>query len=345
MMQTADSRDRNDLPVLGWLDEPTMGSVLTQCHVRSVGVVIGDVLAQDSSRMLLVPHHHMVEALAAKGADDALAVGVHFRCSPRSLDLFRAETRHPTGELEAEGFIAISDDESRCGVPREGVDELLAQPEGGRIRGHGGSDDPPSLEVQDDEDVQHLEADGRYGEDVDADDGLGVITQERPPALATRLHGLGSDPLEVSGDGPFAESEAQLDELAMDPGRSPGRVLSGHLSDEATDVGPGRGPSAPALPGPEDPKGLPVPRDHRLRFDDDEGVLPSAPSFHAECPESAIPAGQKEPWRSAPLENAELVTKREVFGGQGGAGAYGGCQGADQKSENSEHRKRIAVET
>src|SRR5436309_765980 len=92
-----------------------------------------------------------------------------------------------------------------------------------------------------------------------------MIAQERLPALrppATLQH--------VFGHCGLSDLKAQHQQLAMDPRRSPGRVLSAHLRNELTQAAIDARPpcSLSRLPAPESLEASPVPAKNGLRLYD-----------------------------------------------------------------------------
>jgi hypothetical protein len=83
----------------------------------------------------------------------------------------------------------------------------------------------------------------------------------------------------VLGDGRLTHGNPELHKLAMYSGRTPERIRGGQLSNQGANVwwhagAPG---AMAALPGPEQTKTAPVPRDHGFRLDDLNGRAPAAP--------------------------------------------------------------------
>jgi len=68
--------------------------------------------------------------------------------------------------------------------------------------------------------IQELEGQRGHSEEIEADDCLAMIGEEREPAFGgitpARLQAA-----EISGDSAFGDLEAQLQYFPMDPGRSP----------------------------------------------------------------------------------------------------------------------------
>src|ERR1035437_6521248 len=125
--------------------------------MKAVLVVPDLELLKQPPRVALTRHNHVVEQFAADGPDEALGVAVHLRGANSGLDGTDAEIPDSAGELVSIRPIAISDHESGCRVPGEGIDRLLAEPESGWVRRHVRKDKAPAFEGQNYEDVKDLE--------------------------------------------------------------------------------------------------------------------------------------------------------------------------------------------
>ena len=103
---------------------------------------------------------------------------------------------------------------------------------------------------------------------IDADhEVLDVVVQEGSPRLGRLLLPLRHQP----SDGPLGDLDAELEELAVNARRSPGRVGTIHGDDKGSDFGVDFRPprsSMVRLPRPVSAETLPMPADHRLGFDD-----------------------------------------------------------------------------
>ncbi len=124
--------------------------------MRPLPVVPGLELSEQPSRVILAPRDDVIEELAADRPDETLDMAVHLRRTDRGLDGADAETPDSTGELLSVGSVAVADQELRSGVPREGVDDLLTEPEGGRVRRHVREDEASAFQGQDHKDVEDL---------------------------------------------------------------------------------------------------------------------------------------------------------------------------------------------
>src|SRR5262245_22735940 len=69
-MEAADHGRGDDAAAVGTLHRAGLRGVLLQCEVGPDTVVVGKVVAQQTTQVGLVEHDHMVEALAAQGPDE-----------------------------------------------------------------------------------------------------------------------------------------------------------------------------------------------------------------------------------------------------------------------------------
>jgi hypothetical protein len=65
MMESADHRKLNDLPVVGWLYGSRFRGVLLQGQMRAGTVIIGEVASKKLTQVILIHDDHMVEAVPA----------------------------------------------------------------------------------------------------------------------------------------------------------------------------------------------------------------------------------------------------------------------------------------
>ncbi len=84
--------------------------------------------------------------------------------------------------------------ESRHGVIREGLAGLLCCPGRRWIGGNIDVQDSSVIVTKKNKDIEHLECDRRYGEEVTGNNLIGMVGQECPPGLRWRL-GLPGDVL------------------------------------------------------------------------------------------------------------------------------------------------------
>ena len=116
-----------------------------------------------------------------------------------------------------------------------------------------------------------------------------MIQQERAPSLRRRL----APPRQVPRHRGFTNVESELQQLAVDARRTPGRVFVSHLPDEASDRDVDARPTTlvAALPCSVELESLAMPRDDGLGLHDDQGVLPASPQARQGHPECAVGLG------------------------------------------------------
>jgi hypothetical protein len=222
-------------------------------------VVVRDVLGEDPSQVALADNQHLVEAFLAGRADPALGVGVrHRRAAGRAHDL------GPLGrEDRVEGWrelrVAVVDEEAEgTAVLLEGPGEvarLLRDPGAGRVRGAAGEMRAARADLDEEEYLQRPEERRLDGEEVARQQGVAMPGQERPPGAAplrTLRRGRHGVPPENRADRRAPDGVAELDQLAVDPGVPPARVLARKPDDERRERRVG-GPSPGAATAPEGP--------------------------------------------------------------------------------------------
>src|SRR5688572_2732956 len=78
MMQSTDLRDRDDPASIGWLHTAGLRAVFLQCQMCPAAMVIIKEHFEMPAQTALVEHDHVIEALAANGANHSF----HIRTLP-----------------------------------------------------------------------------------------------------------------------------------------------------------------------------------------------------------------------------------------------------------------------
>ena len=135
-------------------------------------------------------------------------------------------------EVRAIRRIAITQQIPGSRVPRECFGYLAREPARGRMLGDSCAHDLPAIVGQNDHDVEQPKRCGRHDEHIDRSDAFGVIAQEAAPGRGRRT----SPSHHVLRDGRLADLDAELEQLAVDPGRTPQRVGAAHLPNQITNL-------------------------------------------------------------------------------------------------------------
>ena len=151
--------------------------------------------------------------------------------------------------------------------------------------------DPTSLVIDDKPDVEQSERHGGHNKEVHGCDCFSVVAKECHPSLLPVAVGW---PLwHVARHGREAHREAELREFCMNLPSAP-RIVRCELLDQCSNFGRDwwASQSRPRNPSPVEPESIAVPSHHRVRLDNDEGMLPPWPEPGERDPECAIERGQ-----------------------------------------------------
>ena len=153
--------------------------------------------------------------------------------------------------------------------------------------GHVEVDDAPALVGEHDENEEDAQAGGGNGEEVDRHEVPDMVGEERAPGLRGGCAPLRHQP----GDGAFGHLEAQLQEFAMDSGRTPQGIGRGDSRDQSADFGVDRRAAHGGAAGERGPvvaEASPLPSQHSGWSHDDEGPPPPGPHPRQPDPEESI---------------------------------------------------------
>jgi hypothetical protein len=151
-----------------------------------------------------------------------------------------------------------------------------------------------------------------HGEEVDADEGAGVVRKERPPGLGRGLAPVRHQPRHRA----LGNVDAEFEQLAMDAGRAPSKILGRHPVDQVAELLGRRGATwalLARLAAPEEAKAAAMPADHCVGTDDYKDVGPMRPNARKPRPEDPVCALEPEPFGPGTTENHELLAEGKVL--------------------------------
>jgi hypothetical protein len=243
--------------------------------------------------MLLSQHNHAIQALAPDRAHQPLRQRILPRALRCGQDFDDAYVVEAIPETFAAGLVPISDQVSWRRVLGERFQDLLSRPSRCRMLGHVEMKHPAPTMAQHHQNKQNPKSGGGHGKEIDGDQLVYVIVDERLPGLRRGFAASG----QKSRHSSFGDEDTQLQQLSVDAGCTPKRVGDGHLQDQSSNRGADFWTSAlpPGNPGPEQAKALAMPSHDRL-------------------PKEAIPPSQPRPGALS-LEHGELLTKGQVLQG------------------------------
>ena len=229
-MKTADSRLCPDLAdeIRSHFGRPRAGRRLVQSEVRSVIVVVGNILEAEPHQVSLVQRDHMIQHLPADAPYPSFRDSVLPRTANARPDSFDPARFQKATHLGAEFAVAIEDDVAVWAWKRQCLSELLQNPIARRMQRSVEMENAAPMMLNDKEAVQHPETQRRHGEEVEGGDYFSMVLEERQPTLHLRLVGLTLQLLEIARHGRFGNLKSELQQFAVDARRSPGWIVGLH---------------------------------------------------------------------------------------------------------------------
>jgi len=142
-----------------------------------------------------------------------------------------------------------------------------------------------------------------------------MVFQECSPCLGRRL---GLSTMHQIGNCSLGDLDSQLEQLAMNSGRTPERIGRCHLKNKVTDLRADRRPPGSLLSGlksPEQLETLSMPTNDSFGFDEDQWLLPVAPETTKHNPEKTVFCWNLWPFLMT-FPDGQLLAERKVFQSQ-----------------------------
>lgn len=133
--------------------------------------------------MAFVKNDAMIKALAPYRANHSLRVRILPWRARRDHHFFDAHALNSLAKCVAVDSIAITNQKSWCLIEGKSLDDLLCRPFGCGVRGDVEVDDVTTVVAKHNEREQDPKRSGGHCEEVNGDDVLDVIVEERTPRL------------------------------------------------------------------------------------------------------------------------------------------------------------------
>ena len=146
-----------------------------------LSVVVGHVVAQKPPVVTFAEDDDVIQKLTPAGSDPSFGERILPGTAIRRGYGFKAQVPDPGCDVGGEDRVALVDEKGKGGVRGECLPQLLDRPAGRWTRRDVEVDQSSPIMVEDEPDVQELEAYGRDDEEVYRRDGILVIPQERQP--------------------------------------------------------------------------------------------------------------------------------------------------------------------
>src|SRR5271157_1530935 len=215
----------------------------------------------------------MISALAPDRPDQAFNIAVLPGCTERGGPVPDAHRPHPCLEDASKCSVIVANEIFRRAVPGKRLGDLPRKPLGRRISGHRGPQQPPSSVAKNKKCVELFKGNRRDHKEINRCNPLGVIAKEGLPGLRWPI----PPGHHVDRNRRLGDINAQPEQLAMDPGRSPRRVLKTHSSNEIAYLfaDPRPAPGGAGLPSPVSGKTHLMPTHDSLRSHDTATIEPN----------------------------------------------------------------------
>ena len=183
----------------GFHSRPTEGSLLAQPKMRSVFVVVGNVLIEQPFQVKLVEGNDVVQHVGATAFDPALGHAVLPGTLERRTDAGDIHRSCGKRDLKPVFCIPVKNEIFRCRLIWECFAQLLNDPSARRMPCHVEVQDLATVVAQDEKTIEQIESHRRDGEEVHRGDGFPVIPQECHPSLG--WFGISGDASHLPGNG------------------------------------------------------------------------------------------------------------------------------------------------
>src|SRR5215510_9056971 len=210
----------------------------------------------------------MIQTFPADRTDHALDVSALPRRARGAKNFFDIHEFDLLAELLSVDPITISQQIFRCGVEGKSFEHLLRAPFSRGMSRDVEVDNASSIMRENDKHEKNFEPYSMDGEEVDRSQLRYVIVKERSPRLRRWLRMAGH----VFGNRSLRDLNPEFEQFAVDPRRTPKRVLTAHCSNQIASFLWNLGTSGSPMtyfPSPIPPESLTMPVDDCFRLDDD----------------------------------------------------------------------------
>jgi hypothetical protein len=179
-------------------------------------------------KMLFTEHDQMISTLAPYRPDQALQIPILPGRAERDGPVPDAHRSHPRLERDAKGSVIVTDEIFRRPVPRERFGDLTRQPLRRRVTGHCKPQQLSPFVPENQKCEELLERDCRNHKQINRRNPLHMIADESLSGLQWPIWPRDH----VDRNRRLRHLDAELEQLAMDLGGAPDRVLKAHSSDQ-----------------------------------------------------------------------------------------------------------------
>src|SRR3984893_5640357 len=232
--------------------------------MRACPIVIFHVTEQQVTEVALAQYNDVVKAFPADRTDQPFSISILPRGARRRrsiADSFRSESANKDLTI---GPVPVTNEIAGSLFPPACFRDLICDPFSGWMRCDAKPQNMSPALPHDQQSIEQAKRDCRHDEHIHRSDPISVIAEECPPALGRRV----SSPDHVLGHAGLSDTDAELEEVSMDPRRSPQRIDNAHLADKLAYLQRNCWPATPRFrfPAPIESEARSMPFDYGLRL-------------------------------------------------------------------------------
>src|SRR5664279_5037586 len=238
--------------------------------MRPYLVVIFHVRQQYMTEVSLAEHNNVVKALPSDRTDQTFGRSVLPWGARRCRPVANAHSSKSSDEDLTIGPIPVTDQVAGSLFPTTCFRDLICDPFCSGVSCDAKPQNLSSAVPHDQQSIEQAKRDRRHDEQIHRRDAVGMVMKKRLPALRrwpSSLH-------HILGHARLADIDAELEQLSVDPRRSPQRIGNAHLADQPADLQRHNRPATTSsrLPAPIKPKTRTMPAHNGVRLNDRQRI-------------------------------------------------------------------------
>ncbi len=191
-------------------------------------IVIFHVTEQQVTEVAFAEYNDVVNAFPSDRTDQPFGICVLPRGTRRCWPVANAYRSEFANKDLTIGPVSVTNEIARSLFPSECFRDLICDPFCRWMRCDAKPQNMSPTVPHDQQSIEQAKRDCRHDEHIHRGDPISAIADKGSPPLGRRV----SSPDHVFGDAGLADLDAELEQLAMDPRRSPQRIGNAHLADQ-----------------------------------------------------------------------------------------------------------------
>src|SRR5258708_17269282 len=195
--------------------------------MRAGPIVIFHVTEQQVMEVALAEYNNVVKAFPSDRTDQPFSICILPRGARRRrsiADAYRSESADKNLTISA---VPVTNEIAASLLPTACLRDLICDPFCGWMRCDAKPQNMSPAVPHDQQSIELAKRDCRHDEHIHRSNPVGVVAEERPPALGRRVSWL----CPVLWHPGLSDIDAHLEEFSIDPRRSPQSICNAHLTD------------------------------------------------------------------------------------------------------------------